>query len=66
MNSKEVKTMLLNFKEVSCEDFHKVIGPLNIKLSHSGNYPYTTHFKLNDNEVGRMKGKKYFLAEKVK
>jgi len=42
------------FREVSQDEFYKIVGPLDATLSTLGNYPYTTEFKLRH---GRLIGK---------
>lgn len=42
------------FREVSRDEFYKIIMPLDVTLSILGNYPYTTDFKLR---YGRLVGK---------
>lgn len=45
---------LEGFKEVTKDEFYKIVGPLDATLSTLGNYPYTTEFKLR---YGRLIGK---------
>lgn len=42
------------FREVSQDEFYKIVGTLDATLSTLGNYPYTTEFKLRH---GRLIGK---------
>lgn len=40
-------------KQVTSEEFYKVIGPLNVTTTPEGNYPYRISFKLRGiTEVG--------------
>jgi hypothetical protein len=62
-----------NLKEVDRETFYKTMGPLDVKLSVLGDFPYTTEFKLYSTLKGKVvesysEGnkrpiiKKYYLA----
>jgi len=42
-------------KQVTSKEFYKVIGPLDVTLTLTEDYPYTTYFKLRNGEtVGRI------------
>ena len=53
-------------QETTKDNFFKVIGPQDVIVTVTGNYPYTDIFKTRDGrEVGRIVGgkvNKYFLS----
>jgi hypothetical protein len=46
--------MQTEFKEVKKDEFYNTIGPLDVVLSITTDFPYTTEFKLRS---GTVKGK---------
>ncbi len=54
-------------RQVTSEEFYKVIGPLNVTLEVKGNYPFKTLFLLKDGRklVGFEEHERYYLCEEA-
>lgn len=52
-------------RQVTSEEFYKVIGPLDVTLEIKGNYPYKTMFLLKAGRklVGFEEHERYYLCE---